>query len=392
VKILFLIPHLSDGGTEKVLSTISCHLPTEIEQVIVVFEKKIAYPYVGRLISLDSVNAKANFLVRAVLFFQRLFKYRLIYNREKPDLVISFMEEANLLNVLISKNAILTAHANISHQPLSIPTRIAKFCIRVFYKKQRIIAVSQGLKKDLVDKFDLNEKLIDVIYNPIDVKKIREEKRLNSLCLKEQEEPVIITCGRIDIQKGHWHLIKAFSLVRKKMPCRLVIIGSGSLAHRLQLLSDRLQVASSVDFIGWQEKPSDYFKNGDLFVLSSLWETFGMVLVEAMACGLPVISTDCPVGPREILDQQGDNADIDWSCHHYKLAKFGILTPPFEDGNIENIENIEVSEEEQKLANAIERLLTDATLYTHYRRQSHERAEAFEAEEITKKYLKLFYR
>jgi glycosyltransferase involved in cell wall biosynthesis len=382
MKVLFLIPHLSGGGTEKVLSTLSCRFPSDVEQVIVVFESKISYPYVGKIESLNSPNKNANFLVRFFLFFQRLIRYRRVLKRVSPDLVMSFMDEAHVLNLLTAQNPILAIHSNVSQQPKTIPNLIARFCIRLLYSRGRLITVSDSLRQDLIETFGVDRTRIEVIYNPVEIEKIQALSTEDNDLSADKKEALIITCGRLEVQKGHWHLIKAVAQLRQKTPCQLIVIGEGSMRSRLVALCEELNVQDCVSFLGWKENPYSFFSKADIFVLPSNWETFGLVLVEALACETPVISSDCPVGPREILSSLSPK-DI-FMPDKYELCKYGILIPPFKDLDINAFE---FCEEEHALTSAIERLLTDPILRKHYEALGKERIGDFDANLITQQYL-----
>nr|WP_281504606.1 glycosyltransferase [Chromohalobacter sarecensis] len=118
--------------------------------------------------------------------------------------------------------------------------------------------------------------------------------------------------GRLDVQKNQALLLSAFSLAVKSVPdIKLVILGEGEEKNNLEKLASELGVKDSVDFVAFQDNPYPYYKAADLFVLSSDWEGFGNVIVEALACGTPVISTDCPGGPSTILAN----------------GKYGVLVP-----------------------------------------------------------------
>jgi glycosyltransferase involved in cell wall biosynthesis len=130
--------------------------------------------------------------------------------------------------------------------------------------------------------------------------------------------PVIITAGRLTKEKGQWHLIRAFAEVRKKLPCQLAILGAGELESYLKLLAAELGIGKDVYFLGWQSNPFKFMARANLFVLPSLTEGFGLALVEAMACGLPVISTDCPGGSKEIIAPPSG-------------GEYGVLVPAFDD-------------------------------------------------------------
>lgn len=385
-KIMFLIAHLSDGGAEKVLSEISCNLPGDIEQVIVLYEKKIAYPHKGRCISLDLPVTSFSIINRLNKFIQRIFKFRKIVNIEKPDCVISFGEEPNFINIIISQNPVVTVHIQQSINPNKFSSYFAiKFFISTLYNRARVIAVSKGIKDDLMNKFGVKEERVRVIYNPVNIKEIltlsgeKIEKNFN-----EDNIPVVITSGRMTEQKGQWHLIRAFSEVRKKMKCCLAIMGQGALSEDLQKLSRELDIENDVIFLGWQKNPYKYVAKADVFVLSSLWEGFGIVLVEAMVCNIPVISTDCKSGPREILAPQSNMNNI---INDIEYAEFGMLVPAC-NGKHFNADD-PLTQEERIMSDAIIKVLSDKKLSERYSSAGLQRIHDFDANKIVEEYTNL---
>ncbi len=139
-----------------------------------------------------------------------------------------------------------------------------------------------------------------VVYNAISISDIQESTREISE-IPHDEVPTAITVGRHVEQKDHETLLRAFAIVRKQMMAKLILVGQGPRRNELDVLCRNLCIEDCVLFAGWQQNPFAWMSRADLFVLSSRFEGFGNVLVEAMACGLPVISTDCPSGPREIV-------------------------------------------------------------------------------------------
>ena len=112
---------------------------------------------------------------------------------------------------------------------------------------------------------------------------------------------MIVNIGRLSGQKGHTWLLEAFSIVRKQVPSKLIIIGDGEDSQKLKNLARDLNIEKDVFFKGYQKNPYKYLSRAAIFVNSSLYEGFGCVIIEAMACGIPVVSTACPHGPAEII-------------------------------------------------------------------------------------------
>jgi glycosyltransferase involved in cell wall biosynthesis len=168
-----------------------------------------------------------------------------------------------------------------------------------------VIAVSKGVAEDLVRITGLSPKKIAVIANPVltpRMESLAAEKPAHPW-LQEKTVPVIIGAGRLTRQKDFSTLIRAFARLRKIRRCRLIILGEGNDKQTLGDLAKALTVESDIDFPGFVDNPYAIMKAADLFVLSSIWEGSPNVLTEAMGLGVPVAATDCPSGPREILQE-----------------------------------------------------------------------------------------
>ena len=186
----------------------------------------------------------------------------------------------------------------------SLKTRMALTLMRYLLPSAHaVIAVSTGVAEDLKRVVPGAADLVHVIYNPV----IREEIAMRSaeptghpwLC--DSDTPVVLAVGRLVPQKDYSTLLRAFAEVVRVRPARLVVLGEGSEGDRLAALAKDLRIADIVDFHGYADNPYSYMAKSHVLVLSSVFEGLPTVLIEAMACGTPVVSTDCPSGPREIL-------------------------------------------------------------------------------------------
>ena len=169
----------------------------------------------------------------------------------------------------------------------------------------KVVAVSEGVKQDTMRITGLTADKIDVIRNPVITPRMLEmaEAPVDHPWLNEHDRPVILGVGRMTRQKDFATLIKAFTRAHQQKPCRLIILGDGRMQEELEQLAQTLGVHEDLSFPGFAANPYAYMSKVDLFVLSSRWEGSPNVLTEAMALGTPVVSTNCPSGPNEILQE-----------------------------------------------------------------------------------------
>lgn len=183
---------------------------------------------------------------------------------------------------------------------------------------ERVIAVSHGVAEDTARVTGMPSKHISVAHNPVITPRLLAlaEENITHPWFDSREAPVILGAGRLTRQKDFPTLIRAFAQARAARPCRLIILGDGGQRNELLALAAELGVADDVDLPGFAANPYAWMRAADLFALSSLWEGSPNVLTEAMACGTPVVATDCPSGPRETLQD----------------GRFGPLVPMGDDG------------------------------------------------------------
>lgn len=175
--------------------------------------------------------------------------------------------------------------------------------VRWFYPHaDAVVAVASNLAGNLKQVFDIPDSVLHVIYYPVPTEPITElsQQPVHHPWLVEKQLPVLLAVGRLEPQKDFATLIRAFQKLDR--PARLIILGEGSQRSALEKLIQEADLQEQVELVGYVENPYPYMKHASTLVMSSLYEGFPNVLVEALACGCPVVSTDCPTGPSEILD------------------------------------------------------------------------------------------
>ena len=240
--------------------------------------------------------------------------------RQRPQVLLSAMTKSNLMAVwarhlagvptrlVICEQNTLSPNINGSRKKRKWRRRFLSSLVgRVYPKADAIIAVSDGVADDLVQCAGIPRERITTIYNPIVTARLVTQSRalLDHPWLQQGAPPVILGVGRLHEQKDFPTLLRAFARVRAKQETRLLILGegkSGGLRAELLALAAQLGIANDVALPGFVANPFAYLARAAVFVLSSAWEGLPSVLIEALACGCPVVSTDCPSGPAEILE------------------------------------------------------------------------------------------
>jgi N-acetylgalactosamine-N,N'-diacetylbacillosaminyl-diphospho-undecaprenol 4-alpha-N-acetylgalactosaminyltransferase len=186
----------------------------------------------------------------------------------------------------------------------------------LYPKADSLICNSQGNATDLVDNFGINPRPIKVIHNPIDIESIRKIEPLDNFFNTDYFN--VVTIGRMDAGKNHELLIKAIEQYKN---VRLYILGDGHLRNHLEQITKDLNIIDQVFFLGFDSNPYKYLKNADLFMFGSNHEGFPNVCIEALCCGLPLLTTNCKSGPDEILELKEPKTD------DIMITQYGILTP-----------------------------------------------------------------
>lgn len=376
-KMGIIIPSLSDGGAEKVAANLSIvYKELGYEVYIILYENRVSFEYEGNIISMD---------IKPRSGVGKIFKDYEIYSKLKAikkqynfDVVISHLPKTDLINCLTKRDekVITTIHSNIKKD---YPTYMQKMLPTVVKKSDLIATVSMVAEEYLKDTYSANN--AKTIYNPQMLDKIEElsKEEITEFPKELFDSEVIINIGRLSEEKGQWHLIRAFSEVVKNRPsAKLVLVGRGHLEEGLRTLASNLGIQENVIFTGFNKNPYKFIKHSNLYVGTSIYEGFGMTLVEAMTLGVPVISTDCISGPREIIAPSLFGKEINYDL----VQEYGMLIENF--GDFAQFDSLEVSDYEKSLARKIEYLLDNKEVYDDLSLKSQERSKEFDYKNIKK--------
>ncbi|HEV7890130.1 MAG TPA: glycosyltransferase [Pyrinomonadaceae bacterium] len=371
LKLLFVTTVLGGGGAEKHLLRVANHLDRERFRVSVALVKPE-----GEFESALAGDVKKFYLnprrdgSTTVRSLRSAGPLRRLIEAERPDLVFSVIDLVNLVSVYAARGARPRPKVVLGVQtPPSIAygswhpvsKLILSLMPHMYPGADAVVALSKGVAEDLNALVPRTRDRVTVIHNAGVEPEVRVSAQ-ESLSPEERPSgPLVVACGRLKPLKGFAHLIDAVAEVRKTVPAHLWIVGEGEQRAELERQAERLGLKDCVRLLGFQENPYRYMAAADVFVLSSLFEGFGNVIVEAMACGAPVVATDCPYGPREII-RDGEN---------------GLLVEPASAAS---------------LARGILRVLTDGELKTRLAANGLARARDFEAESIAGEYGELFLR
>jgi len=302
------LPSLHGGGAERAMVTLANGFAARGLRVDLVLASAVG-PYVPevssdvRIIDLGSTRVSAS--------LPGLVRY---LRRERPQAMLSALNHANVIAVIarslakVETRLVVSEHTDVSgggKQPRSLKQRCLPPLMRRAYRKaDAIVAVSEGAADSLARAIGLSRDRVVVAYNPVVTPELarRAAESLDHPWFREGMPPVILAVGRMNPAKDYPTLFRAFAKVRRQRDCRLVILGEGELRPMLEALVKELGVTDKVQMPGFADNPFPWMRRASLFVLSSAWEGLPTVLIEAMACGTPVVSTDCRSGPREILE------------------------------------------------------------------------------------------
>ncbi|MFD1014843.1 glycosyltransferase [Winogradskyella rapida] len=376
MKLAIFIYSLSGGGAERQTSYILsyCH-NHNIDAHLILMNTIIKYevPKEIPIHFLEQSESDENGTIKALKIPYLAYKYSRLLKKLQITHSVSLLTRPNYINLIAQK---LTRHPfKVIVNELAFPSlqysypgfqsKFNKTLIKNLFKNaDLIISNSEGNAKDLIDNFEVPSGIVSVVHNPIDLKKINAIAPVPDVF--DPQNFNIITLGRLDVGKNHKMLIEAIAQLNHPR-VRLYIFGVGDMQEPLEDLIQKLDVDQHVFLMGFDPNPYQYLKAADLFMFGSNHEGFPNVLLEAMACQLPILTTNCESGPNEIMELKTIKNDL-------MITDYGILVP---------VKNKDL------MAKGIQYFLDHKTYAESCKTHGKRRILAFEKNNILKKYLDL---
>lgn len=394
-KVLIVISTLDTGGAQRAVSNITTYFSKDWDiDILLNDDTNIAYPYRGNIISLGFKprEDKTNLLYQLKVILKRISTLKKLKKTGEYSACVSFLDSANFANILSGNKyckTVVSVRSNLTNTAKTMPKYkyIVNPIVKLLYNRADYVeAASQGSVDDLRTAFHIRESKLIRIYNGYNHQDILEKSKEEiDPKIKEQIENnfTVVTMGRLGKEKGQNQLVRAFALAKKERPdMKLLFLGDGPMKDTLYNTAVKYGVQKDVIFAGFLENPHRYLPHCDVFVFPSLYEGFPNALAEAMICGLPVISSDCESGVREII---APDTPVSYHTDSVENAEYGILIPVGDAST----DNGDYNLCEKCMAKAISAIAEDDVLRENYSKLSVKRANDFSISEVVKQWEEL---
>ena len=347
-KAAIVIADIQLGGGQRAALNLADALSKDHDVTLIVFhtvDQQYEVPY--RLVNIECPD-KFNVIGKAYNVLKRAFKLRRHFSAENYDYIFGFMETANFPTAIASTKSILSVHCN-PHELNGYESLLAR---ALYPRAQHIVAVSEDVATILREDYKL--KKVSRIYNLVSF----DEVQRAGAVAHQRHKPYLVALGRLSEVKRLDIMIEAYAKSELQKECDLLLVGEGEERASLEAQIKSLNLQDKVILTGSQANPFTYLKGAEFLVLSSRTEAFPMVLIESLVLSCPVVATDCPTGPREIVIENEN----------------GLL-----------VEN----QNTDALSAAMDRLYSDKQLLSHCRENALNSIQHLAADKVVKEWLAL---
>lgn len=306
---MFCLPDFTGMGVQRVVATLAQGWPHERAQLVLCVHERRGelletLPPEVPVVALEDFGVN----VPKLKVLARPFLHARAIGREKPDAVVSFVPGDNLSLLALPRRFALAVSEHI-HVSSQLPDYRLRFRLpyralfpRWYPRADAVVCIAEQSRDDLVQSFGIPRGKTVVLHNPIDLRAVRAGAAAQASFPFTEAGPVVIAAGRFDRQKRFDRLLGAIALARRELPVKLALLGDGALRGELERRARELGLERNVWFAGFEKNPWRFMARADVLALSSDYEGFPCVLAEGLALEVPVVATDCPSGPRELLD------------------------------------------------------------------------------------------
>lgn len=369
MRILLVIPYGGVGGIERLALNFynfykSKGFDVKVLKIIKLPNDIVNFGEDERYLSTVDFSDMGR-LERLFFYVKAPWHLRQILKKDRFDYSFGFGDMANIFSSLTftKEYKVVSIHSTKSKEftDTTFFNRLSKLSYKTsYYFLDKVVCISKAIKEDLIQNcgFAFPKKL-EVIYNPHNIAEI---EKMAAMPIEDEEEKkifdkkTILFLGRLTTVKSPWHLLKAYSLMENTDEVNLVYVGDGSpeVLQYMQQLVTQLGLGSKVFFLGRKSNPYQYLKLASVLALSSKYEGTPNVIVEAIACGIPVVSSNCTEGLPELMSQSVLKKE-----GKVFLTESGIITPTFFDNSLSLPDNDNFIPEEQVFAEALATVISD---------------------------------
>jgi len=375
-KVSILITSLAGGGAERVVSILVNELQNSYDITLILMNNTVSYdlPKNIKVINLENSSSKENTVIKILKLPILAFKYKTLCEKLEIETSLSFMYRPNFINTIAKlfglKSKVIISERNTPSKTYggnTLASKTGQFLVKYLYPySDLIIPNSNGNALDLIENFTIYQNKINVIENPFDIQMI-DVLANSEISIKSINKFVFIMVGRFEKHKRHIEVIEAFSKLKYKN-LQLWILGQGPEENNIRKLINKLNLIEEIKLIGFDKNPYKYMKKANCLILNSTREGFPNVLVEALACGIPVVSTDCFSGPREIISPLSNVSSK--VKNKLEIGDYGLLMPV----------------NQCKLKEAMELMIENKSLYKSFSGKARSRAKDFNKTKIIEKF------